>query len=179
MVNQCAVNLNLIFISAADFLGLQDLSKWILVDCIINTLLTHSTMKIIASTFKMFDVEGKIEREIRHEFKANWEEYLEDHPDEWGFLLKIWPDFDEHVTLSSYESLVGLVAALNELNEEALARFLESTTLDITRVVKNRSLATNPTLYFAFETKYRSKSNLDWIAELIYDLPPNIEEAIT
>ena len=136
-------------------------------------------MKIISSTFQMFDVEDRIEQEIRLELKANWEEYLEDYPDEWGFLLKIWPDFDEHVTLSSYESLVGLVAALNELNEEPLARFLESTTLNITRVLKNRILATNPTLYFAFETKYCSKCNLDWIAELIYDLPPNTEEAIT
>jgi hypothetical protein len=70
--------------------------------------------------FKKFDVEGSIEHEIMRELKANWEDYLEDYPDDWGFLIKIWPEFDKNIKIKSYESLVGFMSAFNELNEEAL-----------------------------------------------------------
>jgi len=36
----------------------------------------------------------------------------------------------------------------------------------------------NPDLYFFFEVTYRSKKNMDWIAEVFYDLPEDVDQSI-
>jgi hypothetical protein len=126
--------------------------------------------------FKKFDVEGSIEQEIRRELKANWKDYLEDYPDDWGFLLKIWPDFDKLIKISGYESMVGLMSTLNNLNEEALHMFIKSTTVNIGSSVRRICLDRNPNLYFSFQAKLQG--SLDWVAELLNELPPDTEKAI-
>ena len=135
-------------------------------------------MKTMLERFKKLDYEGRIEEEIRKELKANWEDYLEDNPDDWGFLLKIWPAFDGHIKISSYESLIGIVAALNDLNEDDLKKFVNSATLDVETSVKRICMERNPSLYFCFEAKYRSPGRLDWVPTFFANLPMETEKAV-
>ena len=108
-------------------------------------------MKKILETFDTLDIEKKIEAEIRHEMKANWKDYLEDHPEDLGFLLKICPDFEGHIEVCSIENLTSMVNTFRVLDEDVLTKFLKNATLSITKYAKRICMERNPDLYFIFE----------------------------
>ena len=112
-------------------------------------------MKYMERFYKL-DAEGIIEQEIRNELKANWEDYLEDNPSDWNVVLKIWPDFDQPIRITSYKYLVGLASSLDNLASDALKRFINNTSPTSTTIkhsVKKDCLDKNPSLYSSFQDK--------------------------
>ena len=96
---------------------------------------------------------------------------MDDNPGDLGFLLKIWPEFDGHIKILTYEYFIGVLHALRSLTDNELTRFLKKATLDIEKSAKDACMEKNPEMYFHFEVKYRSKGNLEWIHELMHELP--------
>ena len=135
-------------------------------------------MKKILETFETLDIEQKVQKEIRQELKANWEDYMEDNPEDLSFLLKIWPDFDGSIELRCYENMKVMVNTLQDLNEDILTKFLKNASFSITADAKRICMERNPELYYIFEVKYKSKENLDWIAHVFYDLPEDIDQSV-
>ena len=135
-------------------------------------------MKKILEAFDTLDIEQKVEKEIRQELKANWEDFIEDYPEDLSFLLKICPDFDGHIEIRSYENLTAIVNALRDLKEDILTKFLKNASFSITADAKRICMERNPELYYIFEVQYKSKENLDWIAHVFYDLPEDIDQSV-
>ena len=153
---------------AADYLGLAGLTKWILSDIIVGSRLSYENMEEILLHFQKYDLDKIIEKEILSDLKANWQDYVEDFPNGWKFLFKVWPDFNRSIHITSYDHLTQLMRAVDELDEDQFAKV--DTFVLMEGSVQWVIMEKDPILFFRFRTKFCSDRLIGWIESLFLDL---------
>lgn len=166
-------------VKVANFLELIEIQEWV-IDIVANPnistkYLNYESIKMVSNLFGPYDYKNIIKDSVKSEVVANWEDYIEEFPDDWEFVLTVWPDFKLPFKISTSESLDGLTKALRNINENSLN--LRKDTHDAVvspppaiELAKGLQLfkCKNPEFYFECRTKL--EPNMRWIGTLNSDI---------
>jgi len=165
-------------VKVANFLELSEIQEWV-IDIVVNPnakYLNYENMKMVSNLFGPYDYKNIIKETVRSEVVANWEDYIEEFPDDWEFVLTVWPDFKLPFKISTSESLDGLTKALRNINETALNQLRKDSldsplgplpTIELAKSLK-LFMCKNPESYFECRTKL--EPSMRWIGTLDIDI---------
>jgi len=160
-------------VKVANFLELSEIQEWV-TDIVVSPnskYLNYENIKMVSNLFGPYDYKNIIKKTVRSEVVANWEDYIEEFPDDWEFVLTVWPDFKLPFKISTSESLDGLTKALRNINENSLNLQKEQTfegrcPQPSIELAKSLGLfkCKNPEFYFECCTKL--EPSMRWIGTL-------------
>jgi len=166
-------------VKVANFLQLSEIQEWV-IDIVVNPntkYLNYENIKMVSNLFGPYDSKNIIKETVRSEVVANWEEYIEDFPDDWEFVLTVWPDFKLPFKISSSESLDGLTKALRNIGVNNLnlrkepfdtGRFQQpAAAIEIAKSLRLFNCK-NPDFYFKCRTML--EPTMGWIGNLDCDI---------